>query len=97
MAESAENETTLRAIVRGRVQGVGFRWFVVDQARRLALTGKVRNLREGAVEVEARGTRAALELLLEKLREGPTLARVKDVDVEWEVMLSQFFDFDVGY
>jgi acylphosphatase len=75
---------SLRALVRGRVQGVGFRAFVVWRARELALHGFARNLSDGTtVEVVAEGPRASLETLLSSLREGPPLAYVKSVDVTW--------------
>jgi acylphosphatase len=75
---------SLRALVRGRVQGVGFRAFVVWRARELALHGFARNLSDGTtVEVVAEGPRASLEALLTSLREGPPMSYVKSVDVTW--------------
>lgn len=71
---------TRRYIVRGRVQGVGFRWFVDRQARVLKLTGYVRNLDAGHVEVLAEGEPAALEKLREQLARGPIGARVTGVE-----------------
>jgi acylphosphatase len=76
---------TMRAVVSGRVQGVGFRYFVEDAAVRLGLEGAVWNRRDGGVEVLARGERSALELLLERLRRGPSLSRVDAVEVQWDV------------
>ncbi len=73
----------MHCLVSGRVQGVGFRFFVMDQARRHGLSGWVRNLPGGQVELEAVGDRAELEALLADVRGGPTLARVDGVDVEW--------------
>jgi acylphosphatase len=69
-----------RYLVRGRVQGVGFRWFVVRLAERLDLGGAVRNLPNGTVEVMAEGGAAALAELEQGLRQGPRLARVDGVD-----------------
>jgi acylphosphatase len=69
-----------RWIVRGQVQGVGFRWFVMRQAERLRLGGFVRNLRDGTVEVVSQGSDDALELLEEHLRRGPSHAHVADVE-----------------
>ena len=68
-------------IVRGRVQGVGFRFFVQDQAQKLGLTGWVRNNPDGAVEVVASGSAEQLAALHAKLRTGPRAARVDDVEV----------------
>ena len=80
-----ETETRrLRAIVRGRVQGVNFRAFTAEHARRLGLVGWVRNLLDGrTVEVVAEGPLPALEALLARLREGPRFCRVETVDAEW--------------
>ena len=66
--------------VTGRVQGVGFRYFVRTRARGLGLAGRVRNLRDGSVEVEATGDAAALEGLRQALAEGPPGARVEAVE-----------------
>jgi acylphosphatase len=70
-----------RYIVRGRVQGVGFRFFVQDEAQKLGVTGWVRNNPDGAVEVLASGSAAQLAALHGRLRSGPRSARVDDVDV----------------
>jgi acylphosphatase len=68
-----------RYIVRGRVQGVGFRWFVDFEARQLGLAGWVRNLPDGTVEALAMGTEEQLAALYQKLRKGPRAARVDEV------------------
>ena len=68
-----------RWVVRGRVQGVGFRWFVMAEAERLQLGGYVRNLADGSVEVVSRGPEDALETLEHRLRRGPPAARVDEV------------------
>jgi acylphosphatase len=72
---------TRRFLVTGRVQGVGFRWFVARLAQREALGGFVRNLPDGRVEVLASGEEVALERLLAALREGPPHAQVAGVSV----------------
>ena len=71
---------TVRFTVSGRVQGVGFRWFVMREATRLDLAGYVRNLPDGTVEVVAQGSVAALATLESALRHGPPAARVQGVD-----------------
>ena len=71
---------SVRLIVRGRVQGVGFRWATVEQGRRLGLAGWARNLPDGAVEVVAAGDSAAVERLVAWCRQGPPSARVSGVD-----------------
>jgi acylphosphatase len=93
----SENETqTLRALIRGRVQGMGFRYFVEAHARALGLTGFVRNLSNGTtVEVVAEGPMIALETLLAGLRRGPPLARVEKVDVSWAAATGDHTGFSV--
>lgn len=81
----------------GRVQGVGFRYYVVDVAERLAVRGVVRNLRSGQVEVVAEGGDHALRLLVEAIREGPPGARVTDVELEWLTPTGEFRGFAIGY
>ena len=73
------NTIARRYIVRGRVQGVGFRWFVDYEARQLGLAGWVRNNFDGTVEVLAMGNETQLAELSRKLRQGPRAARVDDV------------------
>ena len=68
-----------RFVVRGRVQGVGFRWFVEREAHMLGIAGWVRNNPDGSVEVLAMGTRDQLSGLRSRLRHGPRAARVDDV------------------
>jgi acylphosphatase len=69
-----------RYIVRGRVQGVGFRWFVDYEARQLGLAGWVRNNINGTVEVLAMGNEQQHHVLRGKLQQGPRAARVDQVD-----------------
>lgn len=69
-----------RFIVRGRVQGVGFRWFVEREAHLLGVAGWVRNNPDSSVEVFAVGSRDQLAGLRSRLREGPRAARVDDVE-----------------
>jgi acylphosphatase len=70
----------LHVRVSGLVQGVGYRWFVRERARRLGLAGWVRNLPDGSVEVMASGDPGQLELLREELRRGPRGAAVSALD-----------------
>ena len=70
-------------VVSGRVQGVGFRYFVARAAHTLGLSGYVRNLPVGTVEVAAAGDRAALESLAALLEEGPPGAVVESVELDW--------------
>jgi acylphosphatase len=96
MTSSPEEHQTLRALVRGRVQGVGFRFFAEAQARALGLKGYVQNLSNGsAVEVVAEGPMADLEMLLSALRQGPPLAHVERVDVSWAAATGDHTGFHV--
>jgi acylphosphatase len=92
----SENETSaLRALIRGRVQGVGFRQFVVMRAAMLDLSGYARNLSNGNVEVLAEGPLDRLETLLTQLRKGPPLAHIERVDVSWAAPTGDYKDFRV--
>ena len=73
---------TRRFVVSGRVQGVGFRWFVRSFAMRAGITGYARNLPDGTVEVLGQGTSELLATLEQRLREGPPQARPESVDVQ---------------
>ena len=70
--------------IEGEVQGVGFRYFILEQARRLSLQGFVRNLADGSVEIEVEGEQAAIEQLLVQAKTGPRHARVENVTVSWK-------------
>jgi acylphosphatase len=72
----------VRVVVRGRVQGVGFRAATAHEARRLALTGWVRNVYDGSVEVEAWGPGPAVDALVAWLAKGPSYAHVTGIDVD---------------
>jgi acylphosphatase len=76
-------ERRLHAMVRGRVQGVGYRATTIDEARRLGLAGWVRNRVDGTVEVLAEGLEPKLSLLLAYLRRGPWGAHVTSVVEDW--------------
>jgi acylphosphatase len=81
MASTEKSLTSARRfLVRGRVQGVGFRWFVEREAQVLQIAGWVRNNHDGSVEVLAMGTREQLAGLRSRLQEGPRAARVDDVE-----------------
>jgi len=78
-----EANQRLHVLVEGHVQGVGFRYFTLEQARRLGLSGWVRNLPGGAVEAEAEGPREDLLAFLEALAEGPSGSVVRRIRPEW--------------
>lgn len=76
-------DARLHVIVKGMVQGVGFRWFVERQAQARALRGYVRNRMDGSVEVDAEGEKELLQEFLAEIRRGPRSAEVTDTLVEW--------------
>jgi acylphosphatase len=88
-------EDRLEAVVHGRVQGVGFRIFVVRHADRLGLRGWVANESSGGVRCVAEGSRESLESLLDDLRAGPSGASVERVDASWSRATGSFPGFEV--
>lgn len=86
----------LHLYVSGRVQGVGFRDFTRSQARRLAVTGWVRNLSDGRVEIWAEGEPRALSAFVEQVRRGPRAARVTDVRME-QATPGGYADFEIRH
>ena len=86
---------SLHCLVSGRVQGVGYRSFVLDHARGLGLTGWTRNLPDGRVEVLAQGSDEALDEFARRLRKGPSWARVDAVDASMEPREETYENFQV--
>ena len=84
----------LKAVIRGEVQGVGFRWAVQNQADRLALTGYAENLPDGSVRVEAEGTSDRLDQLEAFLHQGPRWAEVSSVDSQRSPATGDFQTFE---
>jgi acylphosphatase len=89
------NQLRLHAAVHGRVQGVSFRYFVLDSARRLDLSGWVRNRYDGTVEVMAEGERDKLETLTQDLKKGSNASRVTHVDHQWSDATGEFLSFKI--
>lgn len=83
--------------IMGRVQGVGFRHFTSQQARRLGVDGWVRNERDGSVRVVAEARRDVLEDFLGRLQEGPGGARVENAHPEWTDASGEFGGFSVRF
>jgi acylphosphatase len=81
----------------GRVQGVGFRYFVRSRAKELQINGYVRNGWEGKVEIEAEGEKKDLETLLDYLKIGPPRARVTQLDISELSYKNCFEDFEIKY
>lgn len=80
MTSTEKTPQARRFIVRGRVQGVGFRWFVEREAHILGIVGWVRNNADSSVEILALGTRDQLAGLRSRLRAGPRASRVDEVE-----------------
>ncbi|MDJ0333652.1 acylphosphatase [Salinibacterium sp. G-O1] len=78
-----------QAIVRGEVQGVGFRYFAFREATQLGLAGYVRNRTDGAVELEVEGQEAAVDRMLSWLKHGPASAVVVSLDVSDRPLLGE--------
>jgi acylphosphatase len=87
----------VHVVISGRVQGVAYRYFAEKYADALGITGWVRNLYDGGVEVLAEGDRANLEQFLARLKEGPRLAQVDDFDVRWQEATGEFPDFRITF
>ena len=94
---AASSERRLHAKIHGRVQGVGFRAFVLNYATALRLTGTVRNVYIPGqyVEVNAEGPESVLQEFLVYLREGPQLSRVESVDIIWSQPLGNDSSFRI--
>ena len=86
-----------RFVVSGRVQGVGFRYFIQRKAQQLGLLGWVRNNDDGTVEVVAEGARLELEQLKRALEEGPRMAQVDRVDARWSAATGNLQRFDLAW
>ena len=85
----------VRVLVSGRVQGVGFRYFVQTRARQYGLCGYVRNLPDGGVEALAAGERVQLEAFVQDLQQGPPASRVRQCLVSWEQDVEPGTEFSI--
>jgi acylphosphatase len=85
----------LHVIFRGRVQGVGFRWTIVDHAEKFQLTGTTKNLSDGTVEVYAQGKKESLETFLKIIKNEPGLARIDSVTSEYKKPNKFYRDFRI--
>jgi acylphosphatase len=90
-------EKACKIRVVGTVQGVGFRFFTQDKAREYGLTGYVRNVYDGSVEVYAEGDADTLKKFIEDLRRGPHMARVQAVDSNWLDAEKQYESFTISF
>jgi acylphosphatase len=84
-------------LVTGMVQGVGYRWFVMRQAKESNLDGYVRNLPDGDVEVEVEGDRGLIIDFTEGLKIGPHSSHVTDIKIHWGEFESKFKGFEIRF
>ncbi len=87
--------TRLHLLISGRVQGVGFRYAVLAEARRMGIRGWVRNTQDDGVELLAEGDASCLHRLVTWSHGGPPGALVKDVDARWLPATGEFDDFSI--
>ena len=83
--------------ISGFVQGVGFRYFVKDNARKLGITGWTRNTTNNRVEVMLQGNKQNIKQLITLCHKGPFLAEVKEITVEWEETTEQYENFSIEH
>jgi acylphosphatase len=87
----------VRLLVRGRVQGVGFRYFIIQRAQEFGVVGFARNLGDGSVEIWAEGSPSALSRLVDAARRGPRWGRVDEVEVRGGDATHAFRGFGVRF
>lgn len=89
------NSVAAQLHVTGRVQGVGFRWYCLQRARQLDLTGWVKNNVDGSVSTYVEGDRGAIEAFLGEVKLGPASAHVASVNLDWRQFTGKFTSFEV--
>lgn len=97
MNQSIEERARIHLRIKGRVQGVGFRFSAVDEAGRLGLTGWVRNTHDGDVELVAEGPRDRVQRLSAWCHAGPRGALVTDVEEQWLAYAGEFDAFRIRH
>ena len=95
MSSHSEDNLTVNMKITGKVQGVGFRYFVLREAQKLGINGWVSNKPNGAVEALAQGEKADLEQFIAKVKKGPSFSRVEDVSLFWVNEADQYFGFEI--
>jgi acylphosphatase len=90
-----QKKVRLHAIILGLVQGVGFRMFVFEQADSLQLTGWVRNLLDGTVELVAEGPRPLLDTFIMRIENGPRGAYIEEIKINWLEATGEFPSFEI--
>jgi acylphosphatase len=90
-------EIQAHILVSGMVQGVGYRFFVQRLAKRMGLTGWVKNLFSGEVEILVEGPRGLIESFIKDLRTGHPYATIRNIQVEWGGRSGKYTGFDITY
>lgn len=85
----------LEASIKGQVQGVGFRWTVVSFAEKLKITGWVKNLKNGDVQVLAQGSQTDLEKFLDSIKKEPGFAKISSIESRYREIQTAFRDFKI--
>ena len=89
--------TCAHIVISGMVQGVGYRYFVCKNARKMELTGWVKNLMSGEVEIEVEGPKGFVEAFIQDLWTGNAWATVRNVEVNWEEYRGKYNGFDITF
>ena len=92
-----ENKVRAHVIISGRVQGVCFRMETQQAAKRIGVSGWVKNRFDGTVEAVVEGDKKQVDQTIEWCRKGPALSAVSNLEVNWESFTGEFRDFDITY
>jgi len=95
MSSQLEDIPTVKMKITGKVQGVGFRYFVMRQAQKLSIKGWVSNNSNGNVEALAQGEKEGLDHFIVKVKQGPTFSSVEDVSLNWRNKAEQYSGFEI--
>ena len=90
---SNNKQTAVNIIIKGKVQGVGYRYFTLKKAQELHIIGWVKNQSDGTVALFGQGNKRNLELLIAILKQGPSFSKVDEVIVNWEHAHAEYTDF----
>jgi acylphosphatase len=95
--KGSQGMVSAHIVISGLVQGVGYRWFVTRKAQEYNLTGYVKNLYNGDVEVEAEGHKAMILDFARDLKVGPRSGHVTDMKIDWDEYKNRYGSFDVKF
>lgn len=91
------DEIRARVLISGRVQGVFFREKTRSMAKKIGVTGWVKNLSDGRVEAVFEGSKKSVEKIVNWTKRGPILAKIEGIDIEWQEYKGEFVDFEIRY